>query len=120
MTHGPACRAPGDWRNSISAQQRKAYRNLDQNGIRKGLRAQTPIIQERPEIRGIADRVDQEKNLGNESPDREIQGSTGDRPGRCPQDPEPETDRIRGRARFRIRKGLDSQAEDPMGQLFFP
>ena len=100
MTHGPSCRAPGDWRNSISAQQRKAYRNLDQTGIRQGLRAQTPIIQERPEIRRDPNKMDQEKDLGNECPDREIQGSTGDRPGRCPQDPEPETGGIGDRARF--------------------
>ena len=78
MTHGPSCRASGDWRNPISAQQRKAYWDLDQNGICQGLRAQAAIIQERPEIRGSADRVDQEKDLGNEYPDREIPGSTGD------------------------------------------
>ena len=98
--HGPSCRAPGDWRNSISAQQRKAYRDLGQTGIRQGLRAPAPIIQERPEIRGVPDRMDQEENLGNECPDREIPGSTGDRPGRCPQDSEPETDGIGDRARF--------------------
>ena len=100
MTHGPSCRTPGDWRNPISAQQRKAYRDLDQNGIRQGLRAPAPIIQECPEIRGVPARVDQEENLGNEYSNREIPGSTGDRPGRCPQDSEPETDGIGDRARF--------------------